>query len=387
MLTCPNGHEVRPGVKFCKTCGSLMEDQTGPVTPDSAAAPPDRSEAEQQADVAPSAARSKLRRFSVIALTTVSLVGIGVVIGWVVLSRWLTPAPENSELVQVPVSQFLAAEGDAVVMPDVRGLSEASARTVLADAGIRPDVVTVKDQPSAGPEGIVVSQDPAFGTTPVQAVVLARSAAAAVPDVAGQRAAEAQAVLAALGTRVAVNRRYVPGTEPGIAIATDPSAGAALPESITLVISEAPGSVFLDQLSTVDGSRSCSSGEAIVDGKEYANSLQCSAQADPEEYVWLLGRKVETFEAVIGVPDDGEQSARVDVTVLADGAPVAQGTAAFGDPLKVTASVSGAIQLQVRVRAGSVDPDSYDDVPVVLADARLIGSTDAIAELAGWGTQ
>ena len=320
------------------------------------------------------------------ALASLSLVGVGIVVGWFALGTHSGTSRDEPEIVEVPVAEYLAADsGSEAVMPDVRGLAEEDARVVLADAGISGEIVSVEDQPSAGPVGIVVSQEPAFGSDQIEAVVLAVSVEVAVPDVTGQTGTEAQAALAALGTRVVVDRRYVTGTDPGLAIATEPEAGSSLPESVTLLVSEAPGSVYLDQLDTTDDSPSCYSDEAVVNGQQYANSLECSAEGELQEYVWLLGRQVERFEGLIGVPDDGDQNAQVDVTVLADGAPVAQGTATFGQPLEVETSVSGAIQLQIRMRATSVDPDSFDDVPLILANARLIGSTASIAELAGWG--
>ncbi len=151
----------------------------------------------------PSAGRSSLRaaarRWLIVGLAAAGLVGLGVVIGWFALTRLVVSGSSEPEVVRVPIAEYLDADSGKATMPDVRGLSADAARAVLSDAGIPTGDVQVQDVPSALPLGVVAEQSPAFGTTPVGAVVLSVASKALVPDLVKEAEADAQSALVALG--------------------------------------------------------------------------------------------------------------------------------------------------------------------------------------------
>lgn len=350
---------------------------------------PDEVVDDQSSSAASGRRRLWVRTSAVAALYSAALIGFGVVIGWTAVGR-TSPAPPTTEVVEVPI---VSAQSSEVTMPDLRGIAEQNARTALIDAGIMADRVTVDSRPAAGAAGIVIEQDPSYGSPDPATATLTVSTPAAVPALAGQPEAEATAELLALGARVEVQRQYDPDVGPGDVIGTRPKAGKPIDDAITLTVAEAPGSVYLTQLDPVDDSDSCYATEAILSGRAYDNALECDADTETREYVWLLGDKADQFVAVIGVADDGEQSARSTVRVLVDGKPKASGTVSYTKPLPVDIGVTGGTQLQVRL----TNPDRSDDdsgffssskdVPVIIGDGRLIGSSTKITKLAGWGQQ
>lgn len=334
----------------------------------------------------PSRTRRWARKASIAALYSIALIGAGVIIGWVAFSR-TTPTPPTTEVVQVPI---VPETSDEVTMPDVRGLDESTARTALTDSGIPADVITVATRPAAGTVGVVVIQDPAYGTAAPTQVLLTVSTEAAVPDVIGQPEDDATTELMALGARVEVKREYDPNTDPGLVLATDPKAGKPITDAVTLTVAETAGSAYLTQLPTVDGSNRCSTTTAILGGQQYDQSLECSAGIQPTDYTWLLADKTTTFEATIGVPDDGDQTATATVEILVDGTRKTSGTVSYTKPLPVTVDTKGGTQLTVRLTRPETTDDtgfSSSSTTVVIADGRLLGSTEGISELAGWAEQ
>ena len=318
-----------------------------------------------------------------------ALLGFGILIGWMAVGR-MSPPPPTNEIVEVPI---VAAQDTAVTMPDVRGLSEQNARTALTDAGIPAETLSVDSRPAAGTPGVVIVQDPAYGTANPNKVTLTVSTAAAVPDVAGQPEADATAELLALGARVEVERAYDSNVDAGDVIGTRPGAGKPIDDAVTLTVAEAPGSVYLTQLKNVEGSNSCSTTVSVLSGQQYDNALSCSAGTETQEYVWLLGDKVDQFVGTVGVPDDGDQAAQARVRILVDGDEVASGTASYTKPLPIDVSTKGGTQLQIRL-TNPAKPDadsgffsSSSSVPVIVGDGRLIGSSAKINELAGWAGQ
>lgn len=333
------------------------------------------------ADDNPPAAHPRRTRVAIIALYTVALLGIGIVLGWLAVSR-----ADPAETAAPPAPDVVTSDA-SVLMPDVRGLPEQTARTALVDADIPADRLVVEYRPAAGASGVVVTQDPAYGAADPQRVTLTISAPAAIPDLSGQTEQGATAELASLGARVEVQRRYQPGATTGTVIASSPTPGEPIGDSVVLTIAEPPGSAFLNQLGTIDGSPSCRKAEAVVAGRQYPNSVTCAAGRDGEDYIWLLAGKVDQFQGLIGVADDGAQDAAADVTVLVDGRQVATGRVSYTSPLAVDVPVQGGTQLQVRLTNPSGGSGRSVSIPVVLGDARVLGSRTLIDELAGWSNQ
>lgn len=327
--------------------------------------------------------RAVLRRLATaVGLVLLAAVGVfagGVAAGWEISTHRDLSQPEP-KVRTVAVQQYAAA-GD-VFMPDVRGMELADARTALADAGIPEAAVAVTERSWAGAGGIVIDQSPQFGAQKPANITLRVSAPARVPTVVGRAQSEALPVLEGLGARVVLIRRFVPGFAAGTVLAVKPPAGSLVPEEVTLTVAEAGGAVYLNQLSSVAGS--CSSGTAMVNGAEHQHALQCSVGVDsPTEVAYVLNRVASTVTGVVGVPDDGQPTARVVVEVLADGRRVARVTAGYGKPAVLKATVDRALRLTVRISAVPAGGQSDGSaVTAVLADIEVAGDPIGIDALA-----
>jgi len=93
-----------------------------------------------------------------------------------------------------------------VAVPDVVGLSQASAEAAIVGAGLAVGSITTANSDTV-PAGDVISQDPTAGTTvapnaPVNLVVSLGAATIAVPDVVGLPQADAEAAIVAAGLTV-----------------------------------------------------------------------------------------------------------------------------------------------------------------------------------------
>lgn len=325
----------------------------------------------------PKRRRRALFAIGVVAALVLGAAGGGFIAGWTLSGEIEArkPATENKVIeVEVPSYSGLSQ----VPMPDIRGLDETAAREVLADAGIPPEVVEVTSREAAGPENVVVEQTPAFGTTNPTAVALVVSTKALVPAVDGLDASAIVASLAVLGADVEVIAAYVPGATAGSVLSIVPATGEPLPTHVTLTVAEASSSIYLASLDRVDGR--CSATSTQIDGLTYDSSLKCSADGDGEESSWVVSRVVDSLEATVGIPDDGDPATRIRVEVLADGVVVATVEAGYGAPTTLVAPVVGALRLTVRstLLGGST---SWATEDVVLGDARLVGGADAIKAL------
>jgi serine/threonine-protein kinase len=130
-----------------------------------------------------------------------------------------------------------------VELPDVVGLTEADARSVLGDAGFRD----IRPEPVFDPAvatGEVVAQNPAAGEeAPLSATITLQISQGAeerpVPDLAGRTAAEAEGILAQQGFEVAQALENSTSVPQGTVIRTNPAAGTVLEvgQTVTLVVS------------------------------------------------------------------------------------------------------------------------------------------------------
>lgn len=327
--------------------------------------------------------RVVVRRLATIAgvvlLAAVGVFGGGVATGWELSARRDISQPEPSaRTVAVP---DYAAGGDAI-MPDVRGMELAGARTALADAGIPEVAVVLTDEPWAGTGGVVIEQTPQFGARKPAKVTLGVSTRARIPAVVGRAQAQSLSFLEGLGARVVLKRRFEPGIAAGTVLAVQPPAGSLVPEEVILSVAEAAGAVYLDQLTAVEGS--CSSGAAAMNGTEHQHAVQCSANSDsPIDVSYLLNRVASSVSGLVGVPDDGPPSARVMVEILADDRSVARVTAGYGKPVALKATVRGALRLAFRISAIPAKglAGGGGGVTAVLAEVQVAGDPSGIDAL------
>lgn len=322
----------------------------------------------------------KLRRAGWL-LAAAGLVGSGGVAGWFLRAVLVDDAPRISVTVDRPVSAGTDIDVDAG-MPSLVGLSEGRARQALFDAGVGEADFTFVEAPAAGTPGVVIAQEPLPGGDPAAGITVTVSVPADVPDLIGRTETEVRAELAELGARVRVERVFDPGgAAEGTVVGSDPAPNERLSEDITLTVAAAPSSVYLAALQPV--STECSTVEEVtVNATAFAQSVVCPADAEPSVAEYVLNRRVTQFETTVGQDDRGDTGGAVIVRFFVDGQMMANETVAFGDSTLVQFGVLDALRLRIEVSAANPSDDwSGPRLGAVLAEARVIGSPDAIEAL------
>jgi beta-lactam-binding protein with PASTA domain len=138
----------------------------------------------------------------------------------------------------------------SVSVPDVVGISEATATAAITNAGLIVGNVSIQANNSV-PSGDVISQAPSGGVlaapgSAVDLVVSSGPGTVSVPDVVGISQAAATSAITGAGLVVGVVSQQTSNTVPtGDVISQDPSGGTSLPagSAVNLVISTGPASV------------------------------------------------------------------------------------------------------------------------------------------------
>jgi len=305
-------------------------------------------------------------------LTAVALFLGGSALGWQLANRTISASTDAEAR---PHDEAAAvARLDAVIMPEVRGLSRADAEQVIADAGLSA-TVEFADAQSALPEGIVVTQEPLSGTTDPAKVVLGISVPAVMPDLVGADREEAIDALSDLAVAARIVFAYAPDADPGDIIATDPLPGQPLGMAATVTVA-ARGTALslLDVGMSRDG---CSTKrDIVVAGVDEDEGIVCDLARGTGSALWLLKGKADRLTATISLVDDSDPAGSAHVQVLADGASLLDERVGFGKTIAVDASVSGVLQLRVVV---SNEGDGA--VAVAVTDPVIVGADQAMAEL------
>ena len=133
-----------------------------------------------------------------------------------------------------PVALVVSKGVELLDVPDVVGATQADAEAALEAAGFTAGVTEVFSESVA--RGTVVAQDPADGQAPRGSAVALQVSKGpeliTVPDVTGQRRAQAEAALTALGLKTRVFA--IPG--PGTVRSTDPGAGTQVRKGATITV-------------------------------------------------------------------------------------------------------------------------------------------------------
>jgi beta-lactam-binding protein with PASTA domain len=131
-------------------------------------------------------------------------------------------------------------------LPRVLAMPEAKAKQELTELGFRPRLEGERPN-DVYPAGTVIWQDPPPGTvlrpnSVVQLVLSTGPAMVPIPDVVGLGVPQASKILTAAGVRVGAIDSSAAGPEPGVVLATRPSAGLGRPRgsAVALVISRGP---------------------------------------------------------------------------------------------------------------------------------------------------
>ena len=132
------------------------------------------------------------------------------------------------------------------VLPRVLELPQAEAQRTLTELGFRPRLDGERHNDGFA-RGTVIWQDPPSGTilppnSVVQLVVSAGPSLVAVPDLIGMSLPQATKIMTAAGVRVGSVDSVAGGEEPGIVLATRPSAGVGRPRNaaVALVVTRGP---------------------------------------------------------------------------------------------------------------------------------------------------
>ena len=262
-------------------------------------------------------------------------------------------------------------------VPDVIGLPEDLARRVLADAGFAGTVTTTQVQ-TAGPTGVVATQEPVFGQPLGDTVSIALSAPATMPDLVGVDIDEARTRLEELGAVVLVDRLVAPTAATGTVVSTTPGAGDAVAAEVTLAVSDLGEALALGTVPTVEGSGCREVGKGSVDGVLVEASVLCRPRLeDPATVTWNLSRLVSGLTATVGVSDTST-SGPARVRILGDGVPLVEVDVALGTSAPVLVPLAGVLRLTIEVTTTASSAD------VLLGDANLVGERadlDALAAL------
>jgi hypothetical protein len=298
------------------------------------------------------------------------LLGFGV--GQLVFPRTVVASGEPAGVGTAAPS---ASEAPAPVMPDLLGLDEASARRVLTDAGLSPEV-SIGAEVAAGPAGLVVAQEPAAGSSgAASAVRLVLSTASTVPAVVGLPAHDARTSLEALGAVVTVSRVVQPGSEDGVVLSVSPEAGAPLDRVVELTVADAGVALALADLDQVDGSGCSVIASGTVNGAEFSDSVGCRVRSAETFAEWNLGRHGSVFEATLGMTDSG-RTGSTRVQIYGDGTLLTDQQVDFGASTALAIDVRGVLRLSVRV-AGS--GTSAEGPTVVLGNGIVRATPDEVA--------
>jgi beta-lactam-binding protein with PASTA domain len=327
--------------------------------------------------------RRRAGRVARLVVTGMALATIGTCLALVYAGWWLherDPGKPVSVAIKRPITVIRDAGAASGSVPNVLGLDVDTARQAMIDAGVDPARVATEERPYAGEAGLVVSQRPAPGARRQDRVLLAVSARAQMPAVAGDQIRAARERLADLGARVVVRSRFDSGAAEGTVLSTRPAEGEVLSDSATLTVAEASSSVFLSQLESV--SSDCSVEEELtMNGRAVKNPLTCSPSSDyASEMEYVLNRRVARFVATVGLGDRGGDRVPARFRVVVDGRMVATRTVAFGQIARIAVPVAGALRLRLETRMAS--GREQDDSPIATwGNARLLGGQSAIDAL------
>ncbi|MGY1704261.1 Stk1 family PASTA domain-containing Ser/Thr kinase [Geodermatophilus sp. SYSU D00697] len=157
-------------------------------------------------------------------------------------------SPSEGSAVDPSTAVTLSVSDGDIPLPDVVGQQQQAATQALRDAGFTN--VSPEEVDSDQPEGTVVAMDPAAGTQAAagDGITLQVSSGPGeieVPDVVGQREAQARAALQQAGFTGTITVETTEASDPGdvgVVLAVDPDEGtsAAADEPITLTVGEAP---------------------------------------------------------------------------------------------------------------------------------------------------
>ncbi|QTE30330.1 PASTA domain-containing protein [Pengzhenrongella sicca] len=304
---------------------------------------------------------------------------IGALLVGFALSQLLVPASvttERAAVADAPSATAAPTTGPAA-MPNVLGLDSATAQRALLDAGVST-TVTFAARPAAGPNDVVVAQDPVGGQTTSGAVVLTLSTSATVPELVGANLADARAALEALGAVVQVTRSVDPNQTEGLVLSVDPASGQKVPAVVTVVVADPGDALTLASVNMADHSGCGTTSNITVNGAAVQDSVKCTLNDSDSSFAdWVLAREAVAFEATVGTSDQGATGS-AHLRVVGDDRVLLDTIVMYGTSSQVRLDVRDVLRLHVEVTF----PDPKSTTPtVILGDARLLGTAEQLAAI------
>lgn len=312
-----------------------------------------------------------------LVVAVLGLLGIGGAAGWWAATQF---APRYAPDVNITVDSGPGARSDSPAMPDVRGLTEAEARQVIADAGFGKATVKSRQQASVAPVGTVVSQEPVAGAPVTGQVTLVLASAATVPSVVGRDVRVAVRDIQAMGASVEVRRAYQAGSTVDTVLAVEPATGQAVPDHVVLTAASPPATAYLVELAAMQNT--CAPDAVTVSGVRYEHAVHCVAVVGTfTEASYQLNRRALRLDAVLGQPDNDIPGRAVQYAVLADGRVVVSGVLRYGETRTLSLNTAGVVRLVLRVTADSASTG----VTLAFGDARVTAGPAEIAAIRAGG--
>lgn len=330
----------------------------------------------------PGKARKKAPRWlsvtGAIALIGIAALLIGGVGGWVARNGFVASEGTPSETADVQATD--GSQPDPLApMPDVRGLTEADARQVIADAGYPADIISVVSTPSLLPVGSIAAQSPVQGTVNPKTIVLSIPAPATMPDLVGEAMEAATESLARMGADPKIVRIYDAKATPGTVLSTEPVKGAPLNSTPIINVVAIPATAALSALPVKGNCRATSDGS--VNGVPVSTGLLCRASTEASTSYWILGRTLARVQGTIGLEDNSDPAAKATVTITADGKTVFSKEFAYGQSEQIDLALTNVLRLELTVTDKTGGQSSSESQRIVWADATVLGSSEAISKL------
>lgn len=311
---------------------------------------------------------------------------LGIALLAIAIQNWVFP--RHTTEIQVTQSQGSDAQTEAsrkLTIPDVVGLDERTARTVLRDAGLDGQAVEIVPQPAAGAAGFVISQQPDSGTAVKEGetppgIRLALSTQATMPDVVGLPRDQAAEAVEKLHGAVQISMVASADREAGAVLSTEPAAGQPMPVGVTLTVADGGTSLALASLDGLEPARCREISGAVLNGVKQGVSLGCtpafsSGKSAPASIEYAIARAAKYFTFTAGIEDTAKPTI-AEVEVLGDGKPLSKEVVSYGSARTVRMDVTGVLRLRIVATTSSSDA-----VQLVLGDAKLVGNPNAMAVL------
>jgi len=258
-----------------------------------------------------------------------------------------------------------ADESVSIVIPELVGMQESDATELLISISLED--ISYIEQPSLGPEGVVINQLPRAGSTYRSGpITLTYSIPLPdMPDVVGMRVGEAESLFRDWGVDVRTELELSDERPDGEVLSSVPSAGERVGSEIQLNVAAAPvagklGTEDAPLLDYVINNRSYGSytnKPAEVNGELYEDSLlaelsRYTEAGDSAYWDYNISRDWNRLEAVVGITDDSTFEQRARFRVVLDGDVIwERDDVGFGEEVPVAIDISGGLRLRLEVVA------------------------------------